>query len=660
MKFEINAIVLWPQNQANPIREIAFEPGKINIIHGLSGTGKSSIVHIIDYALGSGKCQIPIGFIRNKVEWFGLKVTIRNETWVVARRTPGEKQTSSDYYLSPFTGELPEILPCNLNVNVFKEKFNGLVRMSDLPHSDEERPSKLDSRSSFRDMAAFNFLPQHIVANPNTLFFKTDSWTHKERLTRAMPYALGIVNADYVMTERRREEAAKEREGLQKELAVLDRTKNNWSFEVDRMLQSCIEIGLLPAQARNDVDSKIAQLQKVVDAYNDKRLEETLLQPNRLHTNETFEIALAKEVAQQDVVESLAADISGYSALSQNSKNFIATIDIEKTHVVGLGWLKKNVQSQGECVACGSPTSVLPAVIDKLESKVNKITQVSDVLQENPVVDNRLSTLKRKLSAEEKTLFRLRTEKNEILSRDKKLKNAIGQIYFLAGDISGLLKRIGSSSADAVVLARMKELDSLIQAFDRTLSLTDRSERERRVDHRIGELIGDYADEFGGLEAPAGSQIKLDRKELTLRFDSLGNRKDYLWEVGSGANWMGYHIAAFLAVHEFLSLEENKELPPFSFLVIDQPSQVYFPSSHGGENGLDDDMQELKRTRSTDVKATRRIFSVLAEGLRRSKSHLQIIVLEHAGKEIWGDIPLTHSVEGWHVKGDGLIPKNWI
>jgi hypothetical protein len=123
---------------------------------------------------------------------------------------------------------------------------------------------------------------------------------------------------------------------------------------------------------------------------------------------------------------------------------------------------------------------------------------------------------------------------------------------------------------------------------------------------------------------------------------------------------MGYHIAAFLAIHEFLSLEENKELPPFSFLVIDQPSQVYFPSSHSGDNGLDEDIGELKRTRPTDVTATQRIFSVLAEGLRRSNNHLQIIVLEHAGKEIWKDIPLTHSVENWDVKGDGLIPDTWV
>ncbi|MBX4135983.1 hypothetical protein K1567_08640 [Pseudomonas sp. S5F11] len=38
---------------------------------------------------------------------------------------------------------------------------------------------------------------------------------------------------------------------------------------------------------------------------------------------------------------------------------------------------------------------------------------------------------------------------------------------------------------------------------------------------------------------------------------------------------------------------------------------------------------------------------------------MQVIVLEHAGEEIWKDIPLTHSVEKWSVKGDGLIPASW-
>ncbi|MFJ7311646.1 hypothetical protein ACIQVE_02565 [Pseudomonas sp. NPDC098747] len=277
MKFVIDAIVLWPQDALREIRVIPFENSKINIIHGLSSTGKSSIIHIIDYALGASKCQIPIGLIRDKVSWFGLKITMLGEAWVVARKTPGPKQVSGEFYLERFTGEYPEALSTTLVTEAFKEKFNALVRMSDLPHSDEEKPPKRDSRSSYRDMAAFNFLPQHIVANPNTLFFKTDSWLHKNRLIRAMPYALGIVDATYVMNEHRRDAAEKERESLNKELVVLERAKQRWGFDVDRMLGRCVELGMLSNEDISEaLEDNIAKLQTVVKAYEESRLEQIL------------------------------------------------------------------------------------------------------------------------------------------------------------------------------------------------------------------------------------------------------------------------------------------------------------------------------------------------------------------------------------------------
>jgi hypothetical protein len=660
MKFVIDAVVLWPQDISNEIRVIPFESSKINIIHGLSSTGKSSIIHIIDYVLGASKCQIPIGIIRNKVQWFGLKITMLGESWLVARKTPGTKQVSGDFYLEPFAGVFPEFLPVKLGTEAFKEKFNGLVHMSDLPHSDEEKPSKLDSRSSYRDMAAFNFLPQHIVANPNALFFKTDAWLHKDRLVRAMPYALGIVDANYVMNEQRKDAAEKERDGLNKELQVLDKAKLRWSYEVDRMMSRCIELGMLSAHDRSSVlENNIAKLQSVVKAYEESRLEQTLKEPDRLHTNKEFDEAVLREARQQEVVDTLAAEIRGYSSLSDNGKRYFEAISDERSHVIGLDWLKESVAPDGHCVACGSSTSALPMVVEVLERKVNQIATVASVLQENPVVDRRLASLKRKMSSEQKLLYQLRREKNEILVQDKKLKDVIGQIYFMAGDISGLLGRIGKTSADLSVLERVATLTEEIKHYEREMLKSNRYKREKIVSDALSARIGEYVDEFP-LEAPLDSEIKLDLKELTLRFDGKDERKDYLWEVGSGANWMGYHIATFMAIHEYLSLEGNQSLPPFSFLVIDQPSQVYFPSSQSGENALDQSFADVEKHRASDVIATKRIFEMISQGLERAKFNFQVIVLEHAGPDIWKDVPHTHEVENWDTKGDGLIPAGWI
>lgn len=658
MKFTIDAVILWPRKLGMEPRVIPFSEGKINIIYGLSGTGKSSIVHIIDYVLGATKCQIPIGIIRDTVEWFGLKVRVLDTTYIVARRTPGNSQGSNDLVMIEFDGEsIPDTVSRTHSLIQYKAAFDGMVRVSDLPHSDDEEPSSFDRRSSYRDMAAFNFLPQHIVANPNTLFFKTDSFAHKERLTRAMPYALGMVDATYIMNERRRDEAQREQEKLRKQIAVHEAAKATHYADVDQLFDRCIQLGLLERTSASGVQ-KVDRLKSVVIATNEGRLEQTLLEPQRLHISIKLKEVIELVAKQQSVVDDLDAQVDGFDHLSRTSKRFVAAIDTEKSHAIGLDWLKQSVSDGGHCVACGSFTNALPMVIENLEEKINKITRISDALKDNPVVDKQLSTLKRQRAKQERELSRLLQEQKRLILEDERTRDAIGQIYYVAGEIRGLLKQLDGSTADEGLLKRMIELDNLIRHYNFVMSSTDMAEQEKKVDAQLAPMFDDYATQFG-LNGTPGSQIYLDKKELTLRFESE-DKRDYLWEIGSGANWMGYHIATFLGIHEYLSKEENRKLPPFSFIVIDQPSQVYFPSNTSGVNALDESFDAINQARPADVIATRRIFEVLAEGLKRAEHFIQIIVLEHAGPDIWGGVDDTVSVEAWERKGDGLIPAHWI
>ena len=64
MYFQIRQIVLWPRKGGLEPRVVYFQPGTVNVITGASQTGKSAIVPIIDYCLGSGKCSIPVNVIR--------------------------------------------------------------------------------------------------------------------------------------------------------------------------------------------------------------------------------------------------------------------------------------------------------------------------------------------------------------------------------------------------------------------------------------------------------------------------------------------------------------------------------------------------------------------------------------------------------------------
>ena len=90
MKLAILKGILWPKDSTLDPRVIEFLPGKINVITGESATGKSTLTWIVDYCLGSDKCSIPVGLIREVTGWFGLHLQLANTEMIVARRNPGD------------------------------------------------------------------------------------------------------------------------------------------------------------------------------------------------------------------------------------------------------------------------------------------------------------------------------------------------------------------------------------------------------------------------------------------------------------------------------------------------------------------------------------------------------------------------------------------
>ena len=73
---QIENIVIWAKNPSLEPKILSFAKGKINIIYGLSQTGKSAIIPIIDYCLGSTQNKIPVGHIRDYSAWFGIVLNI--------------------------------------------------------------------------------------------------------------------------------------------------------------------------------------------------------------------------------------------------------------------------------------------------------------------------------------------------------------------------------------------------------------------------------------------------------------------------------------------------------------------------------------------------------------------------------------------------------
>lgn len=228
MNIQIEKIILWPKNASLERRELEFTQGQVNVIHGLSQTGKSAIIHIIDYCLCSSENRIPIGTIRDSVEWFGLLLKIDNEEMLLARKNL-QRTKFMMYFERSESIKIPDIPEEKFqDKEELKKHINNLMNIS---FFEEEKGGKFSSRASFRDLVSFNFQPQSIVANANALFYKSEIADYRERLKKIFGIALGIETPQNMYNRIIYESLLKDLERLEKEY------ENHKKFFQDKLFQ---------------------------------------------------------------------------------------------------------------------------------------------------------------------------------------------------------------------------------------------------------------------------------------------------------------------------------------------------------------------------------------------------------------------------------------
>ena len=149
MYFQISKLILWSKNGRGN-RNVEFKPRMVNVITGASKTGKSAIVPIVDYCLGSGKCAIPVGVIRDACSWFGVVIQTVEGEKLFARREPGDRRQTGDMYiLESDEVEIPDnIAERNANSDVAKSILNRVAGLSQLGF-DPDHEGAYRTRPSF-------------------------------------------------------------------------------------------------------------------------------------------------------------------------------------------------------------------------------------------------------------------------------------------------------------------------------------------------------------------------------------------------------------------------------------------------------------------------------------------------------------------------------
>ena len=145
--------------------------------------------------------------------------------------------------------------------------------------------------------------------------------------------------------------------------------------------------------------------------------------------------------------------------------------------------------------------------------------------------------------------------------------------------------------------------------------------------------------------------MNLSINDLTIKVER-DNRDFFLWEIGSGSNWLSYHVATVIAIQQ-LAAELNQSPIP-ALLILDQPTQVYFPAVSEKQKDKNAD----PNVNDEDIQAVHKLFQVLNDAVAGLNSQLQIIVLDHARPMFWEGLSHTNTTEEWR-QNKFLVPVEW-
>lgn len=234
---------------------------------------------------------------------------------------------------------------------------------------------------------------------------------------------------------------------------------------------------------------------------------------------------------------------------------------------------------------------------------------------------------------------------NEVIAQMGTRNNAAARVV---GRISLFVETLLPNEDLARLEAENRRLISKVRRLEEQIGADDSNERLASILNNISAQVTRYVQKFEAefRDFPA----RLNLTHLTIIFDRP-ERPVPMSRTGGGENHLAYHLSALLSLHLF-AVQNNRPIP--RFLLIDQPTQVYFPS----QQVYDDVGGSVQRTEAdADLNAVRRLFELLLKFTQEDAPGFQLIVTEHANlSEQWFQNAL---VEVPWTKPPALVPEDW-
>ncbi len=630
-------------------RDLQLKVDGLNVITGRSSTGKSALSEIIEYCMGRSSFNVPEGVIRDKVAWFAVIYQFEKEQVLVAKPTPpGGGASCSTAMLRRGTQlQAPEFK--DLVVNTDDDSIVELLsRLLSIPENRTDVALE-HSRDSYdvnvKHTFYYLFQKQGLVANKDQLFYRQNEQFQPQAIRDTLPILLGISSHDRYELESRLRTAQRDLRISNKKLEQVRDAVDTSHEQAIGLYSEAKTVGVISNIDGNPyADGIIDTLRSALswkpetvpddDGSRVSSLEEELSQLRQDRRDTQARIDAARQFAKRS---------GGYESEAAEQIDRLASIKA----------LPKNPDS-GEWqwpfsernLALESPVATV--LLNELASLDKELRIATG---QRPKLEAYLTELAGKASGIANTIKQKEAElsaaisANEVIAQMGTRNNAAARVV---GRISLFLEALLPNDDLARLEAENRRLNNKVKQLEDQIGADESDERLasilRNISAQVTRYIQMFDAEFGRYPA------WLNLSQLTIIFDRP-ERPVPMSRTGGGENHLAYHLSALLALHLFAA-QNNRPIP--RFLLIDQPSQVYFPS----EQVYKDADGSVQRTETdADLNAVRRLFELLLKFTQEDVPGFQLIVTEHANlREQWFQDALVEQL--WS-KPPALVPEDW-
>lgn len=615
---------------------VSFSKG-LNIITGKSSTGKSAIIEIFDYCLGSSDFTVPEGVITDTSKLYFTILEI-DETNLILARKP-YREDKKIYIRTENKIDIEKIDSLYFDEDYFINEKDFKLELShyfgiDIDDTDvdskvRENKKQKNPRPSVRNFMSFILQHQNLVANKHSIFYRFDEKEKREQTIEQFKIFMGMVDQSYFVLMQNLNDYIRTLKAIEKEeerlvdyemalKATLKKDINRYKVITGKKL------------FKENVDMIFLNPKKYLDLmidfnvdidYNDKTYS-TRLKELKQKRNE---ILLEKrELENKEYkIDTSIESIEKY----KKDMNTISRFDLER-------------HSESICPFCKSQNQDLQQTINGLADAfewLNLELKKTPYLLDSFVKDKAI--IVKQIKAKEEYIDSISKEIYEIESVFKKLRKKESlekQAQKLLLKIESIIEELLSNRENDIE-KRKERINSEIANIEDELKNKYNVENEiSKVERRINKYmnkIGKKLD-FEATYKPINLKFSLSTFDL---WHEKGNKKVFLRSMGSGANWLYSHICIFLALQNYFCSNQKCMIPPILFL--DQPSQVYFPnaidySETFDYKGLSSDINKNDIEADEDLRAVTNFFNILEEHCIETYKEYgiapQIIVTDHA------------------------------